>query len=89
VPGTQRLGVGESELASARGTAVYTCGPTPMMKAVALLALEREVPCQVSMETFMPCGVGICVGCALPLPDGTFARACTDGPVFFASEVVW
>jgi dihydroorotate dehydrogenase electron transfer subunit len=69
--------------------AVYTCGPTPMMKAVALLCLERDVPCQVSMETYMPCGVGICVGCALTLPDGTYARACTDGPVFFANEVVW
>lgn len=69
--------------------AVYTCGPTPMMKAVAQLCRERRVPCQVSMETYMPCGVGICVGCALPLPDGTFARACTDGPVFFADEVLW
>jgi dihydroorotate dehydrogenase electron transfer subunit len=73
----------------ADGVAVYTCGPTPMMKAVALLSLERAVPCQVSMETFMPCGVGICVGCALALPDGTYARACTDGPVFFANEVAW
>ncbi len=69
--------------------ALYTCGPTPMMKAVALLSLEHNTPCQVSMETFMPCGVGICVGCALALPDGTFARACTDGPVFFAGEVAW
>jgi dihydroorotate dehydrogenase electron transfer subunit len=60
-----------------------------MMKAVAELSTERGVPCQVSMETFMPCGVGICVGCAMARPDGSYARACTDGPVFFAGEVKW
>lgn len=69
--------------------AVYTCGPTPMMRAVADLCLEREVVCQVSMETFMPCGVGICVGCVVGRPDGTFSRACTDGPVYRAGEIVW
>ena len=37
----------------------------------------------------MPCGIGICMGCAVPRPDGTYARGCTDGPVFDAREVVW
>jgi dihydroorotate dehydrogenase electron transfer subunit len=68
---------------------VYTCGPTPMMRAVAERCVTSSVPCQVSMETFMPCGVGICVGCAVPRPDASYARACTDGPVFPATEVVW
>ncbi len=88
VPG--RVTDGLEPIISEPGTyAVYTCGPTPMMKAVALLSMEKQVACQVSMETFMPCGVGICVGCALALPDGTYARACTDGPVFYAEEVAW
>ncbi len=68
---------------------IYTCGPTPMMRAVALMALANNVPCQVSLEVFMPCGVGICMGCAVERKDGTFARGCTDGPVFNAGEVVW
>ena len=68
---------------------VYTCGPTPMMQAVAKMAMEYHVPCQVSMEVFMPCGVGICMGCAVERTDGVFARGCTDGPVFEAREVAW
>jgi dihydroorotate dehydrogenase electron transfer subunit len=68
---------------------VYTCGPTPMMKAVGDLSIEKGVPCQVSMEVFMPCGVGICMGCAVARHDGTYARGCTDGPVFPAREVKW
>lgn len=68
---------------------VYTCGPTPMMRAVAEMAMAYDVPCQVSMEVFMPCGVGICMGCAVERTSGTFARGCTDGPVFEAREVAW
>ena len=71
------------------GTVVYTCGPTPMMRAVAERCVAAGVECQVSMETFMPCGVGICVGCVVGKPDGSFSRACTDGPVYRADEVVW
>ena len=68
---------------------VYTCGPTPMMRAVGEMSIAHGVPCQVSMETFMPCGVGICMGCAVKRPDGSFVRGCTEGPVFEAGEVVW
>jgi dihydroorotate dehydrogenase electron transfer subunit len=68
---------------------IYTCGPTPMMRAVAAMAMAYNVPCQVSMEVFMPCGVGICMGCAVERIEGTFARGCTDGPVFEAREVLW
>ena len=79
------------EILTAEGGAfhVYTCGPTPMMKAVGDLSIAHNVPCQVSMEVFMPCGVGICMGCAVGRHDGTYARGCTDGPVFEAREVKW
>ena len=70
-------------------TRVYTCGPTPMMRAVAEMTLSFGARCEVSMEPFMPCGIGICMGCAVPLNDGTFARGCTDGPVFAAEAVQW
>ncbi|WP_395146479.1 dihydroorotate dehydrogenase electron transfer subunit [Armatimonas sp.] len=69
--------------------AVYTCGSTPMMRAVAELCIAHCKPCQVSMETPMPCGIGICVGCVLQKADGSFSRTCTDGPVYPAAEVTW
>lgn len=68
---------------------VYTCGPTPMMKAVGELSESNGVDCQVSLETFMPCGVGICVGCVVKKRDGVYSRTCTDGPVYPGCEVAW
>ena len=71
-------------------TAIYACGPTPMLKAVAGLARHYGVPAQVSLEEFMACAVGGCAGCAVPvLIDGalTMKRVCVDGPVFDANTV--
>jgi dihydroorotate dehydrogenase electron transfer subunit len=68
---------------------VYCCGPTPMMRAVGALCAEAGVPCQVSVEVSMPCGVGVCMGCVLDLTDGKRVRCCVDGPVFEAQEVSW
>ncbi len=73
-------------------TEVFTCGPTPMLKAVATLAAKYSLPCQVSLEEFMACAVGGCAGCAVKIstPDGeAMKRVCVDGPVFEASTVVW
>lgn len=74
---------------------VYTCGPTPMLRAVGDLCVERGVPCQLSVETVMPCGLGVCMGCVVKLRDAgsdagfVYRRSCTDGPVFEAREVIW
>ena len=73
-------------------TMIYTCGPTPMLEAVAALAAEYDVPCQVSLEEYMACAVGGCAGCAVRvnLPDGpAMLRVCVDGPVFDARIVDW
>jgi dihydroorotate dehydrogenase electron transfer subunit len=73
-------------------TTVYTCGPTPMLKAVAGLAADYGIPCQVSLEEFMACAVGGCAGCAVRvnLPEGpAMQRVCVDGPVFDARIVDW
>lgn len=70
-------------------TTIYTCGPTPMMKAVAEMAMSFDVPCQASLEVFMPCGIGICMGCAIPTPEGKYLRGCVEGPVFEAREILW
>ncbi len=74
---------------------LYTCGPTPMLRTVAEIAIARNIPCQVSVETSMPCGIGICNGCAIPVRDEAapgqfrYALACSEGPVFQASDLVW
>jgi dihydroorotate dehydrogenase electron transfer subunit len=71
---------------------IFSCGPTPMLKAVADLAARYELPCQVSLEEFMACAVGGCAGCAVKIntPDGeAMKRVCVDGPVFDAATVAW
>jgi len=60
-----------------------------MMQAVATLAEEAACPCQVSLEAHMACGLGACLGCALPAGNGGYVHVCKDGPVFDAREVVW
>lgn len=73
-------------------TRIYACGPTPMLRAVAALATQYEVACDVSLEEFMACAVGGCAGCAVRIetPDGpAMKRVCVDGPVFDAATVVW
>lgn len=76
-------------------TRVYTCGPTPMLRAVSSLACKHEVPCEVSVEVPMACGFGACLGCAIrvrkdnPEEGSRYAMACTEGPVFGAEEILW
>jgi dihydroorotate dehydrogenase electron transfer subunit len=75
-----------------RQVEIFACGPTPMLKAVAALAAQYDVPCQVSLEEFMACAVGGCAGCTVEIatPDGpAMKRVCVDGPVFDAATVVW
>lgn len=68
---------------------VYSCGPRPMMAAIHHLCLKENIRCQVSVETVMACGMGACLGCAVPLKAGGYAHACSDGPVFEAGELLW
>ena len=64
------------------------CGPEPLMRIVASMAAEVGVPCEVSMERRLACGVGACRSCVVDTVGG-MRRACVDGPVFPAEEVVW
>lgn len=71
---------------------IYTCGPTAMLEAVAKFAQKHRIACQVSVETMMPCGLGVCLGCAVKVrgPEGAeYKRACIDGPIFDAKEMIW
>lgn len=67
---------------------ILTCGPPKMMEAMARIALEHEIACQLSLERCMTCGFGACATCAVRTTDG-MKGACVDGPVFDAREVVW
>lgn len=66
---------------------LYGCGPEAMLKATDELGLKYSLPGQLSLEAPMPCGVGICLGCVVPLKAGGHARVCADGPVFEIGEV--
>ncbi|MDD5285636.1 MAG: dihydroorotate dehydrogenase electron transfer subunit [Desulfuromonadaceae bacterium] len=73
---------------------IYACGPHGMLNAVAKIAAERTIPCQVSLEGYMACGVGACLGCVATghrhspeTPD--FRCVCTEGPVFESGELKW
>lgn len=69
---------------------VYTCGPRSMMKAVHFICRRQNIPCQVSLEANMACGLGLCLGCAVPRADGQgFLHVCTEGPVFNSNLVNW
>lgn len=71
---------------------IVCCGPEPMMEAVAKVAEQHSVPCQVSLETPMACGIGICFTCVAKIgtqDDWDYKRTCVEGPVFSAEEVLW
>jgi dihydroorotate dehydrogenase electron transfer subunit len=78
----------EQLLAAERFDLVCACGPEPMQRAVARLAGAVGVECKVSLERLMACGIGACLSCVVTTVDGR-KRACVDGPVFSAGEVVW
>lgn len=69
---------------------IFSCGPHPMLSAVASLAKEFDLPCQLSLEEYMACAVGGCAGCVVKVksPNGeAMKRVCVDGPVFRAEEL--
>ena len=69
---------------------IFSCGPHPMLEAVAALARDYDLPCQVSLEEFMACGVGGCAGCVVSVATAegeAMKRVCVDGPVFDARTV--
>ena len=70
---------------------ICACGPAGMLKAVAAIAAERGIACQVSIEAMMACGMGACLGCAVQLKDDDtrYRHVCVDGPVFDAALLNW
>ena len=83
----------EPLLAESPASHVVCCGPERMMHAVAEQCARHQVPCEVSLETPMACGLGICFSCVTRLRDETggwdYRRTCVEGPVFDATRIVW
>lgn len=70
---------------------IYCCGPKPMLKAVKQIAEYRKIPCQLSLEERMGCGIGACLTCVCETTNAGMAKykqVCSCGPVFDAKEVV-
>lgn len=68
---------------------IYACGPVAMLKCVVDIAAHHAIPCQISMETTMACGIGVCLGCAVEQPGDAkqYAHVCRDGPVFQSDRI--
>ena len=68
--------------------AIYTCGPEIMMRGVYKIAAENSLPCYVSLERRMACGLGACLSCSIDTASGR-KKVCKDGPIFDAREVFY
>jgi dihydroorotate dehydrogenase electron transfer subunit len=66
---------------------IYTCGPTPMMRAVAQYAVQHNIDCEVSLENTMACGIGACLCCVTPTTEGNLC-VCTEGAVFNSKKLI-
>jgi len=78
-----------------KAAALYGCGPAPMLRTLSDLAARRRWPCQVSMERFMGCGIGVCLSCAAKQRDAdnpkgwTYRLTCREGPVVEGRNIIW
>ena len=82
----------ETDINNGKIDAIFSCGPLPMLKAVQKLAIEKNIPCQLSLEEKMACGLGVCLGCAVKTAKSTienpeYWHVCKGGPVFNAKDI--
>lgn len=78
----------EAALKEKRPGVIFACGPQGMLKCLAGIAEKFNIPCQVSVESVMACGIGACLGCAVEGKDeSSYLHVCMDGPVFNSREI--
>lgn len=80
------------DASQAENCRIVCCGPEPMMEAVAQIAEQRNIECDVSLETPMACGIGLCFTCVAKIgteADWDYKRTCVEGPVFDSRSIVW
>jgi dihydroorotate dehydrogenase electron transfer subunit len=73
---------------SPANSCIYACGPRPMIKALENISAQYKIPCQVSLEEWMACGIGACNGCTVKTKQG-YKKVCSDGPVFNVEDILW
>ena len=69
-------------------TVIYACGPESMLHVVSAFAGEKNIPCWMSIERWMACGVGACLSCVVNTTSG-YRQVCSDGPIFDAKDIIW
>lgn len=80
----------EKDIQKEKIDGIFACGPLPMLRAVQKLAREKSIPCQISLEERMGCGIGVCLGCAVKVKaenQDIYTHVCKAGPVFDANVV--
>jgi len=72
-------------------TYCFGCGPEGMLEKTSKITRKSKMPCQISLETRMACGIGACLGCAVKTKTGkdVYKKVCKDGPVFDSNEIIW
>lgn len=86
--GEQGYVTDHSVLREIRFNKIYTCGPKPMMVAIARYATAQAIDCEVSLENTMACGIGVCLCCVEKTDQGNVC-VCTEGPVFNINKLTW
>ena len=79
----------ESAVSQSPPAMLYACGPLPMLSCISDISKKYNIPCQISVETMMACGIGACLGCAVPTSKGSggYFHACQHGPVFDVDKI--
>lgn len=77
------------EISGYNKPALFSAGPKGLLMEVAKMAKSLKIPAQLSMDEYMACGIGVCLGCVVKTGNGKFVRVCREGPVFDAGDIVW
>jgi dihydroorotate dehydrogenase electron transfer subunit len=93
-PLEEYLRSGKSSFTDRESATIFACGPKGMLKAVSSMAKQYDVPCQLSLESYMACGFGACLGCVVRVRskegDGiAHERVCKEGPIFDGERILW
>jgi dihydroorotate dehydrogenase electron transfer subunit len=82
----------QAELEKSRPSRIFSCGPEEMMRKIAQLAAEKDIPAEFSLESVMGCGFGVCWGCVKRIKkndEEEWVKICEEGPVFSSGEIIW
>jgi dihydroorotate dehydrogenase electron transfer subunit len=77
-----------AQICSYKCAMIYACGPRTMLREIAIISKQYGIPAQASLDEYMACGLGVCLGCMIQTKEG-HKLVCKDGPVFDISEVKW